>query len=111
MSVPLRTFECLERQLDIAIGVDAGMSALFDACESEAPHLDWQRLRALDFEAGARDLESWLDDIFEVSPPREADGLWFGLFTAVYDDDEPRADVYVHGSRFDPIDEYPAVAT
>ncbi len=36
--------------------------------------------------------------------PTQADGLWFGLCTAVYDDDEERADAYVRVCKFDPVD-------
>ncbi len=105
MSVPERTFATLEQELDAGAAVQPAMAALFDACSAERPHEDWGRLRALDYAAEAAFVRSWLDHVLaDDPPPPPADGLWFGLFTAVYEGQEARADVYVHGSRFDPVD-------
>lgn len=105
MSVPERTFAILEQQLDAGAAVQPAMAAMFDACSTERPHDDWGCLRALDYAAGAAFVRSWLDQVLvDDPPPPLADGLWFGLFTAVYEGEEARADLYVHGSRFDPVD-------
>ncbi|HEY2516150.1 MAG TPA: hypothetical protein VGI39_35005 [Polyangiaceae bacterium] len=105
MSVPLRTFAVLQDQLDAGADVEPAMRALFDAASEEGPHEDWRRLRELPYRSGASFIREWLDRVMaEEPPPRAADGLWFGLFTPFYEDGEARADAYVHGCKFDPID-------
>jgi hypothetical protein len=105
MSVALRTFAVLEEQLDAGADVAPAMKALLDAASAERPHDDWQRLRDLPYPAGASFIREWLDRTMVEDPlPPEADGLWFGLFTPVYDDGEARADAYVRGCKFDTVD-------
>jgi len=105
MRVALRTFAVLEDQLAAGADVEPAMKALLDAASEERPHEDWQRLRGLAYPGGASFIAEWLDRIMaEDRLPPQADGLWFGLFTPAYDDGEARADVYVRGCKFDPVD-------
>jgi hypothetical protein len=105
MSVPLRTFAILQDQLDAGADVAPAMKVLLDAASEERPHEDWQRLRDLAYPSGATFIREWLNRVTAEDPlPSKADGLWFGLFTPVYDDGEARADAYVRGCKFDPVD-------
>ena len=105
MSVPLRTFAVLQDQLDAGAEVVPAMKVLIDAACEERPHEDWRSLRDLPYPLGAAFIHEWLDRVMtEDALPPQADGLWFGLFTPVYDDGEARADVYVRGCKFDPVD-------
>jgi hypothetical protein len=105
MSVPLRTFAVLKDQLDAGADVAPAMRALLDASAEERPHEEWQRLRELAYTSGASFIRGWLDRVMAEDPiSAPVDGLWFGLFTAAYEDGEARADVYVHGCKFDPVD-------
>lgn len=105
MSIPETTFTVLQEQLDLGSAVEDAMRALLDACAAERPHEAWDRLRTLDYRTGARALQSWLDEVLASEPPpQNADALWFGLFTAVYDGEDARSDVYVQGAVFDPDD-------
>jgi hypothetical protein len=105
MRVALRTFAALEDQLDAGADVAPAMKVLLDAASAERPHDDWRRLGDLGYPAGASFIGEWLDRIMVEEPlPPEADALWFGLFTPVYDDGEARADAYVRGCKFDPVD-------
>ena len=105
MSVPRRTFAVLQDQVDAGVDVEPGMKVLLDAASGERPHEDWRRLRELAYPSGASFIGEWIHRVVvEDPPPPAADGLWFGLFTPFYDDGEARADAYVHGCRFDPID-------
>jgi hypothetical protein len=104
MSVPLRTFAVLQQQLDAGAAVAPAMKVLLDAASDERPHEGWQRLRDLPYPSGARFMREWLDQATAEDPlPSNVDGLWFGLFTPVYDDGEARADAYVRGCKFDPV--------
>jgi hypothetical protein len=84
----------LQDQLDAGADVAPAMKVLLDAASEERPHEDWQRLRDLAYPSGASCIGEWLDRVMAEDPlPPQADGLWFGLFTPVYDDGEARADV------------------
>ncbi len=105
MSVPLRTFAVLQDQLDAGADVAPAMKVLLDAASEERPHEDWRLLRDLAYPSGTSFIREWLDRAMAEEPlPPRADGLWFGLFTPVYEDGEARADVYVRGCKFDPVD-------
>lgn len=76
----------------------ASMQRVIDACARQAPHSDWDRLRALPYD-GLDDLRDWLENVFAVDPPRaELAGLWFGLFNPVYQG-QVVADLHLCGSR------------
>lgn len=89
--------------------VSEGMAQLVPSCAFRLPHPVWDRLRKLDFEQDALELQTWLEHVLRVEPPAsEVDGLYFGL--GEYQDDEResgricRLDL-VGGSGFDPNDE------
>ena len=86
--------------------IATGMGQWFDYCEEVAPEqgLLWKRLRELDFEKDARGLSKWIERLFNnETPPDSINGLWFGLYNPILDDDEPTCQMYVGGAAgFDP---------
>jgi len=88
------------------LAIDPGMGKWLDYCAAVAPECKalWPRLRKLDFNADANDLESWLTRLFaREPPPNEINGLWFGLHNPVLDDGKPSCQMYVGGSTaYDP---------
>ncbi|HEY6094732.1 MAG TPA: hypothetical protein VIU93_07245, partial [Gallionellaceae bacterium] len=86
----------------------AGMGVIIDFCQSRAPEADWQRIRALPFEADLLRLDAWLTSVLVTeSPPAAIDGLWFGLFEPVRDDGEESMDIYICGSdHYDPDEDW-----
>jgi hypothetical protein len=106
MSVAQRTFDVLERLLNSnGSDIKGAMQTLIAACAEERPHADWSRLEALDYAAGAASIHDWISRaLADEMPPPQTDGLWFGLFTPVYDG-EAQADLYLHASTFDADDD------
>ena len=86
--------------------ITSGMASWLDYCDNVAPECRvlWQQLRALDFDNDANDLTMWLTRLFgEEPPPKEINGLWFGLYNPVFDDGEASCQMYIGGSAaFDP---------
>jgi hypothetical protein len=83
------------------LAIASGMGQWFDYCENVAPNQNslWKRLRKLDFEGDAQSLSEWLAWLFENEPPPDnINGLWFGLYNPMLDDDEESCQMYVGGS-------------
>src|SRR5262245_45838132 len=81
--------------------IASGMGPWFDYCEKVAPECKslWKRLRKLDFETAAENLTKWLKNLLKKEPPpKNINGLWFGLFNPVLDDGEPSCQMYTCGS-------------
>lgn len=78
-----------------------GMGMWLDYCQRAAPECEplWQQLRQLDFEKDAEGLTSWLMGLFtEEPPPKNINGLWFGLHNPILDDGKPSCRMYIGGS-------------
>jgi len=82
--------------------VDDSMQRIIAQCAAAAPHRDWDRLSALDFD-DVGPLREWIEtSLVDEAPDAPLHGLWFGIFNPVYGDG-PTADFYISGTdRFDP---------
>ena len=73
----------------VAVGTppDEGALRLIDLAQRLAPGLDRDELRGVPWATGAEEVRRWLAGIFRHEPPPPSvNGLWFGLFTGVFDD-------------------------
>ena len=88
------------------VPIASGMSRWFDYCDAVAPTRKelWKRLRLLDFEADARRLSEWLAQLLSAEPPpKDVNGLWFGLHNPCDAEGEASCQMYIGGSTgFDP---------
>jgi hypothetical protein len=74
------------------------MDKLIDACERRLPHPDWTQIRRIDFDADAPALRRWLAAAWSEGAVHERhQGLWFGIFNPIVDD-EPVTDLYLASS-------------
>jgi hypothetical protein len=74
------------------------MDKLIDACERQLPHPDWTQIRRIDFDADASALRRWLAAAWSEGAVHERhQGLWFGIFNPIVDD-EPVTDLYLASS-------------
>jgi hypothetical protein len=74
------------------------MHALVDACARRLPHPDWERIRRIDFEADAVQLNGWIRSAWREGVLHQGhQGLWFGIFNPVVEN-EPVTDLYVASS-------------
>jgi hypothetical protein len=74
------------------------MHKLIDECERQLPHPDWAHIRRIDFDADAPALREWLADAWREGAVHEGhQGLWFGIFNPIVDD-EPLTDIYLASS-------------
>lgn len=84
--------------------VQDGMFRIIDLCSRARPNPDWERFKALDFEADVGRLRDWLEAaLSDEPPPDDVDGLWFGLFNPIRGE-EATADMYASGGVEDPED-------
>ena len=63
------------------------MAGLIDYARRLRPGLNHKELRAIHWAVDARGVQRWLSRVFQHEPPPPSvNGLWFGLFTGVFDD-------------------------
>ena len=75
--------------------VSACMGEIITICSRDAPHADWSRLSALDYDGDVASLTLWIGGVFERQPaPFPIQGLWFGLCNPT-EDGKVWADIYV----------------
>ena len=98
--MPPYDFEQLYKTLigAIAAGETIGqrMQVVIDECERQFPHADWERMRRIDFDADLPVLKGWMTAAVREGVVRAGDqGLWFGLFNPVHDDNGATCDMVV----------------
>jgi hypothetical protein len=79
------------------------MADLLKLCKRVNPSHVWKELRNLEYESDYRKLTKWLEGLLATEPPpKEINGMWFGLFNPYLDDGKPTSCLYLAGSeRFD----------
>ena len=98
--MPPYNFEKLYETLVAAIAaretIGQRMHMVIDECERQLPHADWEHMRRIDFEADLPILKGWLAAAVREGAVRAEDqGLWFGLFNPIHDDNGATSDMYV----------------
>lgn len=72
------------------------MHTVIDECERQLPHVEWERMRRIDFDGDLPVLSGWLTDAWLGGAVRPGDhGLWFGLFSTAAEDGTTLYDMFV----------------
>ncbi len=88
-------FEKIEELIPSDRAVGECMGEIIAMCSKDAPHADWARLAAIDYDSDVESLKSWIGNIFKEQPaPFPIQGLWIGLCNPVIND-KASADMYV----------------
>lgn len=72
------------------------MGVIIDECAAQNPHPDWDRFRKINFQRDTSKIAGWLPAAFPGAQPKHSrQGLWFGLFNPLDDNEDSTADIYV----------------
>ena len=87
------------------LSITRRMHNMISECEAQQPNPDWARIREIDFEADAGQIESWFPRRFSrvmfSAPPK---GLWVGLVNLADKRGDTIAEAYVGASlSFQPL--------
>lgn len=93
-----KAVDWIREELSKERGIAVSMSTLIDRCERACPHMDWKRLRSLDY-GDLSGMIEWIQRPFRDEPPTAPlKGLWFGLHNPGTLEGAT-ADIYVSGSK------------